>query len=393
MLLSYLDMFLIIALVAALGVLLFNKFLSKNKTTPVVVNNFNRNYLTGINYLLNNQQSEAIDLFIKLVEVDKETIEVHLILGNIFRKQGYLEKAIKVHQNILSRSGLKKSVRAEAMFELAQDYSKAGLLDRAESLLQAVIESDKFYVDATKSLIDIYETESEWEHAIESIKNLRKVKKNTKLDIRLSHYYCQLFDKFEHTKDNRRKKEVLRLAFLYYDSNPRALIQEGKLYIEQGDYNKAFKSFLRIDEKNPKFFALVVDNLLDIKNFLSVTNQRKMVQIIKEKYKNNINISLKMYNYLFINDNKDDAIDFLRSQVIDNPSLQGLLELLRASLKETAENEKWLNIFKKSLHAVLNKSAKYVCHNCGYKTQAMNWYCPGCKKWQTIEPTTGIDSL
>jgi len=142
---------------------------------------------------------------------------------------------------------------------------------------------------------------------------------------------------------------------------------------------------MRTSHLQPDWKAKPTQKLLFLK--------KKLLNIISKKYKDNIGIVLKMYKHLYKTADTETAINFLQKQVLNNPSLQGLLELLQARLKKTQANEQWINVFNKSLKTFLKNSAKYYCSSCGYKAQQMNWYCPACKQWQTTRPVIGIDTI
>ncbi|MCK5360007.1 MAG: lipopolysaccharide assembly protein LapB, partial [Gammaproteobacteria bacterium] len=123
-------------------------------------------YFKGLNLLLNEQPDKAIEVFIKVLEVDSETVETHLMLGNLFRRRGEIERATRIHQNLIARPKLDRYQCSQALFELAQDYLKAGLLDRAENLLLEYAEVEKDPEPALRQLLYVYQQEKEWDQAI-----------------------------------------------------------------------------------------------------------------------------------------------------------------------------------------------------------------------------------
>ena len=149
-------LWLLLPLAAASGWLV-GHFGMRRRESAAAADDLRSNYFKGINYLLNEQPDKAIEAFIKVLEVDSETVETHLALGNLYRRRGEVDRAIRIHQNLIARPNLESEQRSEALLELGHDYLSAGLLDRAENLLQELADSGDYRVQALRQLIDIYE--------------------------------------------------------------------------------------------------------------------------------------------------------------------------------------------------------------------------------------------
>ena len=147
-------------------------------------------YFKGLNLLLNEQPDKAIEVFIKVLEVDTETVETHLMLGNLFRRRGEIERATRIHQNLIARPKLDRYQRSQALFELAQDYLKAGLLDRAENLLLEYAEVEKDSEPALRQLLYVYQQEKEWNQAIATAKRLAKASGES-TDEMIANFLCE----------------------------------------------------------------------------------------------------------------------------------------------------------------------------------------------------------
>jgi lipopolysaccharide biosynthesis regulator YciM len=132
----------------------------------------NIDYLKGLNFLLNEQTDQALEHFLEMVRVDDKTIETHFALGSLFRRRGEVDRAIRIHQNIIARPDLAAEQRDQALYSLAKDYLHAGLLDRAENLFSRLSQGSRYQVQALESLCRIYEQEKEWERAIDAAEKL-----------------------------------------------------------------------------------------------------------------------------------------------------------------------------------------------------------------------------
>ena len=176
-------------------------------------------YLRGLNLVLNRQTDEALELFVRMAKVDDETLETHFALGHLFRRRGEVDRAIRVHQNLLARPNLNEAQRHQALFSLAQDYLGAGLFDRAEKLFSELTDSPTLARAALEHLVDIYERESEWSKAIEAHRQLEVL--SGEKSSRVAHYYCELAEQARVEGD---------LVFhSRYDWNQRVLILERRL--------------------------------------------------------------------------------------------------------------------------------------------------------------------
>src|SRR5256714_1750205 len=218
-------------------------------------------YFRGLNFLLNEQPDKAIESFIEVVKVDPQTIDLHFALGNLFRRQGEIDRAIRMHQNLLDRPDLPADKRQTAVFELAQDFHRAGLLDRAEDLFGR-LDGSPFEHQALGFLLQIYEQEKDWKKAIVATKRMEALAKRPYFK-EIAHYYCELAQSAilrSHLDDAHR---YLDQALAEYKLCTRATILTGDAAGQQGDYASAVAAWQRIETQNPAFLGLVADRLGD----------------------------------------------------------------------------------------------------------------------------------
>ena len=219
-------------------------------------------YLKGLNYLLNEQPDKAIDVFIKLLEVDSDTIETHLALGSLFRRRGEVDRAIRIHQNLIARPSLTKEQRSQSLFELGQDYLRAGLLDRAEALFSDLIVSAPHTEVALNYLIDIYQQEKDWEKAIETARRI-EVKTGNKQYMRVAHYYCELAEQAIQKGDKIRAHKLVKKALNTNKNSVRASLLDGKLEIQNGNDKTAIKSLRRVEQQDISYLGEAIPLLVE----------------------------------------------------------------------------------------------------------------------------------
>ena len=217
-----------------------------------------RSYFKGLNFLLNEQPDKAIDAFLEAVKVDPETVELHFALGSLFRRRGELERAIRMHQTLIEREDLASDLRLQAMLELGQDYLKVGLLDRAEEIFSKLL-SSPLHEEANRHLLEVYQLEKSWEKAIAIGDTLPDLA--SQRDI--AEYYCELAaTEIMHSRPET-ARTYLDAAMDKNRKCVRASLLEGDLFLQENAIEKAIAAWIRIEQQDPNYLALVAQRLLD----------------------------------------------------------------------------------------------------------------------------------
>ncbi|EDN67267.1 heat shock protein [Beggiatoa sp. PS] len=348
-------------------------------------------YFKGLNYLLNEEPDKAIDIFLKLIEIDNETVETHFALGVLFRRRGEVNRAIRIHQNLMARQSLEPQQRSLAMFELGEDYQSAGLLDRAESLFQELVTSNTHQVLALRQLLEIYQQEHDWEKAIRTAQKLHHAS-NEPLSPVIAQYYCEQAQDYIAQGNSHAAQQTIQQA-LKTDSNcVRASLLEGQLALEQDNPKKAIIAFKRVEEQNPNYLIEVVEPLQIC--YQKIGQLEKFIHylhLILERY-GSITPMLVLANRIKQQQGEQKAADFLVKQMHNRPSLRGLDYLLDLVLtKSDCITRDHLLLLKDVTKQLLKNRAFYKCRHCGFQARKLHWQCPSCKQWNTVKPTQGID--
>ncbi len=218
-----------------------------------------RSYFKGLNFLLNEQPDKAIEAFIEVVKVDPQTIELHFALGSLFRRRGEVERAIRMHQNLVERPDLAPEQKLAALFELAQDYFKAGLLDRAEELFTK-LETTAYAEQALRFLLEIYEQEKEWHKAIGIAGKLETVTGRSHQK-EVANFCCELaISEIMHSRPEAARPHLAQ-ALAHHRMCVRANMLLGDLEIAAGNPEAAIEAWKRIESQNPHYLALVAERL------------------------------------------------------------------------------------------------------------------------------------
>lgn len=344
----------------------------------------NPDYFKGLNFLLNEETDKAIEVFIKALEVDSETVELHLALGGLFRRKGQVDRATRIHQNLIARATLSDDQRMQAVHELAQDYYKAGWLDRAENLFHELKESDNYRSLALNGLCRIYQQEKEWQQAINV---LRQHPRSNRQDYstQVAHYFCELAESAIQNDSFDEARKALQSARAESASVARVDLLRGELNFAEGEYVRAITCWESLIESHPNLAQLVVANMIQcyqrlgnkkgLENYLLRLSAIPKEQEAFELWKSSLNEVL----------GETAAHDYIFSQV----EQQGLSAPVANYLFQSFTSDQLKAEFRDTLlHDLLNRAKnrkiEYTCSGCGFDTRAMYWFCPNCGEWESF---------
>ncbi|MDS1141960.1 lipopolysaccharide assembly protein LapB [Pusillimonas sp. SM2304] len=390
------------------------QMLSETRSLP-------NSYFKGLNFLLNEEPDRAIDAFVEVAKLDPETTELHFALGSLFRRRGEMERAIRVHQSLLSRADLPQTDRENAQHELAQDFLKAGMLDRAEQAFEQVLDT-RFAIPAVRALIRIYESEHDWPRAIETVKRLRALVDEPVPQ--LVHYQCEramtamlgkpadlgaaeaALDAADHAAaalrgQARGQASEARIAMLRaHLAKLNNMPERERAYLE---------SVLTIA---PEYASLVAADLVE--SYRRVGQQAEGLNVLKAHYMRYP--SLDTFNVVFrelrAQQGYAPAWAFAREALRAHPSLLGLDRLLEAELAAydeagasvtaaAADGARQavagksasdvvpgadLSLLRSLIHKHTQRLDRYACRVCGFEARHFYWQCPGCNSWETYAP-------
>lgn len=348
-------------------------------------------YLKGLNFLLNEQPDKAIEVFIQLLEVNTDTVETHLALGSLFRRRGEVDRAIRIHQNLIARPTLSQEQRAQALYDLAQDYMRAGLFDRAETLFTELIDSGPHTESALRQLIDIYQQEKDWTKAIETARRF-EFKTNTRLSRLIAHYYCEQAENFLKQGETSKALKVLKQAHAEDSACPRISMLEGDIDKQLGDFKAAIKAYRRLETQDADYLPEVIKPLQEC--YEAQGRSDDMYQYLQKVIERNdsITIMLKMAEIIQQDQSDSASADFITEHLKLKPSVRGMDKLIELNLEQSTESVKdKLNVLKDVTTQLLENKSKYSCHVCGFNGFTLHWQCPSCKKWGTIKPIQGVE--
>lgn len=342
-------------------------------------------YFRGLNFLLNEQPDKAIESFIEVVKVDPQTIDLHFALGNLFRRQGEIDRAIRMHQNLLDRHDLPADKRQVAVFELAQDFHRAGLLDRAEELFNR-LDGSPFELQSLGFLLQIFEQEKDWQKAISVTKRMEALAKRPYFK-EIAHYFCELAQNAMLRSQLDDARGHVAQALSEYKLCARATIVQGDVEAQEGRYDLAATTWQHIESQNPAFLGLVADRLADAyRRSGDVAQGIRVLRSYEDQYPS-LDILNALFNQVLAHEGADAAVQLIKDELARNPTLLGLDKLLEAQLMAApAERRHDLELVKGLVGQHIKRLGMYRCEQCGFRAKQYYWRCPGCGKWETYTP-------
>jgi len=382
---SFLLLFLLFAAVA-IGWMIGRSSLDEGRSSDALKDS----YFKGINYLIDEEPDAAIDTFIEALEVSDKTIESHFVLGQLLRKHGEPDRAIRVHQNLLARGGLSPEQRDRAKFELAQDFVNAGIIDRAARIYSELIKKSSTQgVASQEALLQIQLREQQWEEAIQTLEAskpkqfglVRRDDARGRLQAALS---AQLAVEALDCTDNERAMQWLRVGRKHYSESSYLGFASVKCALSQGDTDSAITGLLKLLKSDIARAAFYLSNLRELPLSLSqLRSYRELLNGLYEQTSSNLFKQEALYVDFCITQDQERylvELDRLTEQTLQLEPLRTLLESQLASVKGGS----YLKLAAKVLEAHREAQYAYQCSSCGFKAKKLYWQCPSCRDWEVL---------
>lgn len=366
------------------------------RTAPAQAANDNHrdlstNYFQGLDYLLDEQPDKAIEVFIQMLEVGSETVETHLALGNLFRRRGEVDRAIRIHQNLITRPSLSHEQRCLAVLELAMDYLRSGLLDRAETLFKELLDANFRTPLALKRLLEIYQQEQDWESAIDCARELQ-ARCGEDMSRVTAQFYCERGEQLIRQGDNPEAANLLKHALDIDPGCVRASLMRGRKAAEAGDLDVALRCYKQVEHQDPDFLVEAMRPLMECYKALGRLDEFADYLRSLSKKQAGITPVLVLSELIANEQGVEQAISYIGDELLKRPSVRGLDRLIEYSLiRADGASKRHLEIFKQFTSKLLQGKSTYLCRHCGFRGKMVYWQCPGCKYWNTVRPIHGIE--
>lgn len=354
-----------------------NQLLSESTTLPAA-------YFKGLNFLITDQHDKAIEAFVEAVQANAESLELHFALGSLFRRRGEVDRAIHLHLNLLDRKELPAPQRLAVMAELAQDYLKAGLLDRAEELFRSLDDS-RYQQPALRALLEIYVREREWERAIDIATELERLS-GVPFRKEIAQYYCEMAMKSILANDNPNARLQLAMALDANKNCMRANAMLGEMEATAGAHETAISIWKRIEFQQPQYLSLIAAKILASYRVLGKTAEGvNLLKTYLQTYQ--LPALLKVvYEATMAEEGAESAASLARNELAKKPSLQTLDQLLEARALFDRSESQDTHLMQQTVRTAIGNRYAYCCEQCGFRARNYHWQCPACNSWESFPP-------
>lgn len=356
---------------------------TRRAAAPRDINGRGAEYFTGLNYLIEDKPDEAIEVFTRMANVDPDIAEIHLALGNLFRRRGEVDRALHIHNSLINRPTLTATQRRRAMLELGEDYLRAGLFDRAEELFRQLLKQPGHTEIALARLVRIFQQEKDWRQAMDACDRLEQISGESRRR-ETAHFCCELA---EESTEHATARTWLEQALRRDPQCARANLLLGYLARRIGDYPAAIAAFQAVERQDQGYLPEILAPLSQC--YEALNRPREWGAYLREIQQRDHSgrLSEALANWLHQHEGEAAALRFLEEELRDYPTLLGLRRLVEIKLAR-GEGAEYADL--RALHCIstqmLNSSARYRCANCGFVVKSLHWCCPSCQQWSSIKP-------
>jgi lipopolysaccharide biosynthesis regulator YciM len=349
----------------------------------------NIDYLKGLNFLLNEQTDQALEHFLAMVRVDDKTIETHFALGSLFRRRGEVDRAIRIHQNIIARPDLASEQRDQALYSLAKDYLHAGLLDRAEKLFARLGQGSRYQVQALEALCGIYEQEKEWEKAIDAGQRLESLGGRS-LALQIAHYYCELAEAAAAENDYAAARQYIKKSQAGRPRTMRGALVRAHIARETDDTKTALRLYHRIIDEHTYLIAEALPEI--VATYEQEGSLDGLDRALQSMLKDDPGMSPLVAYTAIVNDIGGIPIidQCVEQYMLQEPTLAEFVDVHQLADSSGEAHDAAYAKVRSALSKLASSTPRYQCQECGFSSQRLLWQCPSCRNWETQRPASRV---
>lgn len=350
-------------------------------------NRLSKEYVDGLNFLLSNQRDKAVDLFLDLLKEDSGMLEAHLTLGNLFRSQGEIDRAIRIHQALLESASLSFEQRLLAIQQLGRDYLAAGFYDRAEEMFLQLVDEEEFATNALQQLILIYQATSEWNKAIGAAMRLVRLGKSD-YNEKIAQFHCEVAADAITANEYEKAVLLLKKALTADASCARVGLMLGHIAMLQKDYDKAIDEFSQVLKQDPAFIGEAIPFLKTCYGHVERPGEFKAFLKKCVEFDPSNTAVLALADMIHEEDGIDAAQYYIYRSLVRKPNLKGFFRLMDYNLAEAEDGraKDSLIVLRNMVGEQIKASPHYRCTRCGLTVNSLYWMCPGCRSWASVKP-------
>ncbi|KAA9002031.1 lipopolysaccharide assembly protein LapB [Affinibrenneria salicis] len=383
-------LFLLLPVAAAYGWYMGRRGVQQDKQQEA--NRLSREYVTGVNFLLANQQDKAVELFLDMLKDETNTFEAHLTLGNLFRSRGEVDRALRIHQALTESASLSFEQRLLAVQQLGRDYVAAGLYDRAEEIFNQLVDEEDFSRGALQQLLQIYQSTSEWQKAIDVADKLVRGG-NDELRIEIAHFYCELALLAMGSDDLDKALALLKKGAQADKQCARVSIMLGRIFIAQQQYAQAVNALQQVLEQDREMVSETLPMLQECYHHLQ--QPQAWAAFLQRCVEENCGATaeLMLADILEQSEGAEMAQVYINRQLQRHPTMRVFHRLMDFHLNEAEDGraKESLLVLRDMVGEQIRTKPRYRCSKCGFTSQSLYWHCPSCRAWASVKPIRGLD--
>jgi lipopolysaccharide biosynthesis regulator YciM len=341
-------------------------------------------FFKGIQYILSNDRDLAIEAFTQSVQVNSDTIETYVALGNLYRSKGDIDRAIRIRQTIILRPNIDEQIKLRALFDLGLDYRKGGFLNRSLGAFLDVLKKQPSNLETLEAIEKIYEDLKDWENAFLTRQKIAKLTHDNHAHI-LAHHQTEMGKAFMEKGDLNRAKACFEKAVSIHGQCVDAYLHLGDLHFSNQDYKRAISVWKKVVKIAPRFTMLAYRRLEGF--YTQMKNLKPVGDFLKECAELNADAftHLALARYLYNEQDFDGAIKELKNALDLTPSFWEARKFMGEILLEQGRREEALEAYKELVPRLIFHYLEFQCSNCGFRSNDLYWQCPQCKNWDTID--------
>ncbi|MEA2040029.1 MAG: tetratricopeptide repeat protein [Thermodesulfobacteriota bacterium] len=355
----------------------------KEAKVKSIASNGDKAFFKGIRYILSNDHDHAIEEFTKSVQLNSETIETYVALGNLYRSKGDIERAIRIRQSIILRQNIDEKIRIEALFDLGLDYRKGGFLSRALETFLRVAQADTSNVRTLKEIEKIYEELKDWENAFRTRQKIAKLAKGDHQNI-LAHQLVEIGKIYQEKGDLTKAKSFYNKAISAHTECVDAYLHLGDLYFGKQEYRKAISIWKKVVEVSPRFTFLAYSRLEGA--YSRMKDLKPVGDFLKECAKSDSDAftHMALARYMYNENDVEGALEEIATVLEIAPSFWEARRFKGEILLSLSKEKDALVEYGEIVEHVNMPYLRFQCSQCGFQSSELQWQCPQCRNWDTI---------
>jgi len=364
---------------------LAGRFLSyrKEKRTRFLRREGDKAFFKGIQYILSNDRDHAIEEFTKSVQINSDTVETYMALGNLYRSKGDIDRAIRIRQSIILRPNMDEAMTLRALIDLGLDYRKGGFVNRALEALNQALQKAPANLEALEAAEEIYGDVRDWENAYGTRQKIARVNRGNHEHI-LAHYQVELGKANQEKGDLAKAKACYQKAISIDDKCLDAHLHLGDLHFQKQDYKKAVSEWRKVARIAPQFSFLAYRRLEGA--YKEMKNLKPVEEFLKECAESSADAftHMALARYLYNEQNYPEAVRELDSALAIDPSFWEARKFKGEILLKQGMKDEALRAYQDLIPRLNVPYLKFQCSNCGFRAGDLQWQCPQCRKWDTV---------